>query len=315
MRYPTPPIAPLDLWWQTNWTSNAATLNVTYNQLPNPRPSNQTQNINYTYNPIGVLINKTETTNIQSQDTYGKLANTTTIGVGYSMSAPFYLDPYPPAAYGSLVYPASSSFEQSQFFRNFTSTATYTNYTTENPYPLGTYNEDFFGHITTSAGGITFTGNVTAPLTWLNGNQAFGNRTEKTSYFLNGKSYAETTLTTTWNSISINGADRLMNERDVAETFFADGSQRTSEIIIAYQRDVYGAITGISGAGTVVGVDVIEGLSVNYAGTINVTYVFNQHWAWIKTGYYETRTAASGLLKRVPFEVLFIDDPLMRPLF
>ena len=56
--------------------------------------------------------------------------------------------------------------------------------------------------------------------------------------------------------------------------------------------------------------------SVNYAGTINVTYVRNQAGGWIKTGYYEARTAASGLtLKRVPFEVLFIDDPLMRPLF
>jgi hypothetical protein len=282
--------------------------------VPNPRPSNQTQNITYIYNNIGVLINKTAITNIQSEDICGKLANITTIGVGYSMSAPFYLSPYPPAAYGSLVYSASSSFEQSQFFRNFTSTVKYDNYTPGILYPMGTYNEDFFGQIPTSAGEITFTGNVTAPLTWLKYDQAFGNRTEKTSYFLNGKSYAETTLTTTWITLLINGAYRLMNESDVTETFFADGSQRSSQITVLYQRDENGTITGISGTGTVLGMDQIRGQSVDYTGVITIPYLQNQG-GWIKTGYYETRTAAAGLLTRVPFEVLFIDDPLMRPPF
>ena len=151
---------------------------------------------------------RTRITNYRLEDIYGRLTNTTTREISYSPSGSFYLDPNPPAANGSLVYPSYSSFEQSQFFRNFTSSAKYTNYTTENPYPHGTYNEDFFGHITTSAGEITFSGNVTAPLIWLGSNQAFANRTEKTSYFLNGKPYAETTLTTTWISIIINGAYR-----------------------------------------------------------------------------------------------------------
>jgi hypothetical protein len=257
---------------------------------------------------------RTLTTNTQNEDTYGKLANTTTRAISYSSSGSFYLSPNPPAANGSLVYPSSSSFEQSQFFRNFTSTVTYDNYTPGYTPTNGTYNEEFLGHIATSAGEITFSGNVTAPLTWAF-DQAFVNRTEKTSYFLNGKPYAETSLTTTWESNYINGAYRTMRENDITETFFADGSQRTSQITILYQRDENGTITGKSGTGTILGTDSIGGQSVNYTGTINIAYVRNQAGAWLKTGYYENRTAALGLLKREPFEVLFIEDSQMRPLF
>ena len=310
---PTPTIAPVDLWWQTNWSNNNATLNIIYNQIEDlPQPT-QTNHVHTEYLPNGAFYYRTITTSYQGEDSYGRLTNTTKTTISYSPSGTFYLSPNPPTAYGSLLYPASSSIEQSQFARNFTSITTYNNYSPPNTPGEGTYKEEFSGHITTSVGEITFVGNVTAPLTW-DINQAFVNRTEKTSYSLNGKPYAETTLTTTWESSYINGAYRITRENDVTETYFADGDYRKSQITTSYQRDENGTITGKSSTGTVSGIDQIGTQSINYTGAINITFSSNQAGAWIKTSYHENRTAVSRL-QRVPFEALFIEDPQLNPMF
>ncbi len=173
----------------------------------------------------------------------------------------------------------------------------------------------FFGRITTSAGEITFLGNATAPLTFRDGKQAFVSRTEKTSYFLDGRPYVETSLTIIGESSEILGEYRLMKETDKTDTFFADGSQRTSQITIVYQRDEHATCTGKSGSGTVFGTDLVEGRLVSYDGTIGLNYIFGLGGIWHKAAYYENRAAASRLIERVPFEVMFIDDPLMRSIF
>ncbi len=51
---------PLDLWWQTNWASNGAAFNVTYNKVPNPQPLVESLSSKSIRNDYGGLINNTE---------------------------------------------------------------------------------------------------------------------------------------------------------------------------------------------------------------------------------------------------------------
>ena len=113
---------PLDLWWQTNWASNGAAFNVTYNKVPNPQPLVESLSSKSIRNDYGGLINNTETKERRFGDTYGKLSDIIIISNSFSSGSLPFLTPNPPAAWGSLVYPASSSFEQSKFSRNFTQT-------------------------------------------------------------------------------------------------------------------------------------------------------------------------------------------------
>ena len=278
--------------------------------MSNPSARESSTHASYSRNLIGVLLNSSVTITAGTQDLYGRQNNSTQINISYP-GTPFYLTPYPPAAFGSLIYPKNSSFEQSQYARNFTSKVNYENYTQGTTPIKGTYNEEFLGHISISAGEITFFGNVTASLTWGRGDQGLANATEKTSYLLNGKPYAQTSAKSSYVSTLINGVYLLSNETVETETFFADGSHRTSQITILYQRDDHGTQTGKSGVGTVWGTDVIGERSVDYTGSIALSYI-NPYGVYIKSGYYETRNATSELLTRVPFEVLFIDDSGMR---
>lgn len=307
----SPTIILLDLWWNTNWASDGSTLNVTYNQVsPTSPPITQiVENKSYGH---GVLINSTVITIEQINDHYGRQINTTTTTISFH-STTFFLSPNGLASYGSLFYPNTSSFEQSQFARNFTSTVNYENYTAGSTPNNGSYNEEFSGHIATSAGEITFFGNATASLALLGGVQSYTSYLVKTSYFLNGEPYAETSVTSSYKSSYIVTEYRLIEETVETKTFFADGSQRTSNIVISYTyNETGGFCTGKSGSGTVWGTDLVGGKIVNYNGSISLAFGgFNS--AGQKTGYYENRNTTVGLLKRVPFEVFFIDDSFMRP--
>jgi hypothetical protein len=311
---PTPmPTLPLDLWWATNWTNGGSTLNIIYNEASNSTPK-QTITIENNYDPFGTLVNRTVTTKDQSIDTYGKQANTTKTLIGFFPSAStLFLSPNSLAAWGSTVYPATATFGQSQFARNFTSTVNYENYTQGTTPGNGTYKEEFFGHFATSMGEITFVGNATAPLSFRLSDQVWSNRVEKTSYLLNGKPYAETSVATSVESSYISGGYRLMKESIETVTSFADGSQRTSQITILYQRNQNGVCSGKNGSGTIWGSYIIDGRSLNYTGSIILSYRFNERSGWEKASYSETKTVNSGLLVCVPFEVLFIDDPGIRP--
>jgi ABC-type transport system involved in cytochrome bd biosynthesis fused ATPase/permease subunit len=101
-----------------------------------------------------------------------------------------------------------------------------------------------------------------------------------------------------------------VSENHVTKTTYANGSQRNSDITILWQREQNGIISGKSGSGVVTGSELINGKLINYTGSITVDYSFDSNlWGgWYKSGYNESRVAESLLPKRLPFEVIFIDD-------
>lgn len=98
-------------------------------------------------------------------------------------------------------------------------------------------------------------------------------------------------------------------------TTYADGSKRESELIISWLRNERGVISGMNGRGKVTGSDVINGKNVDYTGSIIVNYGFEKRIGWYKIGYNEKISGSGRLLKRLPFEVIYISDIYLRPVF
>lgn len=215
---------------------------------------------------------------------------------------------------GSIIYPMGASLEKSLFSRRF-------NVTINNEYDgngnlIGAYGkEEFSGHISTQTEKITYSGYATGNFTEKDGQVVWTGRTETTNYYHNGKHYAETIITVIPSSEYLGGKWVKTREDQKIVTTYADGNKRESKLVIILQRDEYGIMTGMNGKGVVEGSDVVNGGNVDYTGSIIVNYGFENRIGWYKIGYNEKISGNGRLLKRLPFEVIYVGDIYLRPVF
>ena len=297
-------------WWLQSWSEDGKDLNITYNRGTN------TMSIRIidsdSYNPFGIQTNREEVKQNVGEDIYGRDLNTTiampSTWRGGSVK-PEYI-----VGNGTIIYPVGANLEQSLFSRRFN--VKINNEYDENGNLVGAYGkEEFSGHILTQTEKITYSGYATGNFTEKDGQPVWTNRIEKTNYYQNDKFYAKTVTTVLPSSEYLGGRWVKTREDQKTVTIYADGSNRESDLIIIFQRNESGIMSGITGNGIVKGSDVTAGKNVNYSGSININYGFESKIGWYKTGYNEKISGSGRLLKRLPFEAILISDIYFRPVF
>jgi hypothetical protein len=302
-------LTPLEAWWTTEWSKDGAEANVDYVQGGNTLTATNT--VEKFYNPYGAEVEGSEVIQRTGEDIYGRKQNMT---IGVLSGWHGTVKPNSVIANGTFTCPAGAESEQAWFALNLEVTVN-CEYNDRGQLVGGSGNEEFFGHILTSSGKIAFRGNVTATFEPMYGEITWTNRTEKTEYYYDDKPYAETVTATIPQSELIGGELVIVQETVRTTTTFADGSHRESEIVISWQRNNYGVSTGKSAGGTVTGTEIINGNQVNYSGSIDLDYGFDSRIGWHKIGYTERRSSNTRLPERLPFELMFVDDPYLRPVF
>ena len=306
---PVPDIEKLTLlgWWRPSWSEDGAELDVRYTK--GNGTLTQVSHTEDWYDPYGV-VGKRKIINVEGEDIYGRVHNETSIilyqWIGGSVK------PVSAVAQGTFTYPAGTVFEQNGFARSLEITQSY-EYDSNGRLKGSSSNEEFYGHISTTAGIITYSGSATASITVRDGQPVMTESTETTNYYYNGKYYAETLVVNTFQYEYLGGKWTNVRVTVKTTTNYADGSERESVIVILWQRQEGGVTTGKSGSGTITGTEVMNGKTVSYTGSVTLDYVFDvdesgEGIGWYKSGYSETMSAEAELPKRLPFEVIFIDD-------
>lgn len=297
---------PTSGWWVAVWTEDGADLSVQYTR--GTGKLSEYIRVHKGYSPVGVPVEGSETTGLRGEDIYGRELDIETAKLsGWHAQ----LKPDSVVASGIIVYPPTTKSEQSSFTRTLKVTVHY-EYDNQGRLTGGTGSEEFVGII---PGGIAYSGTATGTFAARHGDLVWTERVEKTSYYVGDAPYAEAVTVITPESQYLGGEERVVRETVKTTTAYADGGRRESEIVILWQRDEHGVCTGKSGSGVVSGTEIIDGQSVDYAGSITIDYGFDSHIGWYKTGYGEKRSAEAQLPKRLPLEVIFIDDPYLRPVF
>ena len=290
-------------WWEAQWSEDGRSINIKYTKGNNTL--SETTITTNTYNKYGMLVGKYEETTAIGEDIYGREQNLIYkkpyVFTGGSVKL------YQIVRAGTIIYPAGMQFEQGQYSRSINSTTTY-QYDSGGSLTGGSYSENFSGQISFPTGKFTYLGDVTATPETKDGQLFFKQQVETTDYYDGNKFYAETERIINGSLQYLGGKWVTVSENHVTKTTYANGSQRNSNITILWQRDQNGVTSGKSGSGVVTGSESIYGKLINYTGSITVDYSFDSKLGWYKSGYYESRVAESLLPKRLPFEVIFIDD-------
>ena len=298
---------PLPAWWTPEWSQDGTTLKVRY--TAGKDRLSESIRVRRSLSPSGVQIAGQEATHRAGIDVYGREQDVT---IGMLSGLLGRLKPDSLVAQGTFTYPAEAGPADALFTRILTVTIS-CDYNEKGQLQSGSGHERVSGQIATTAGQIPYSGNATGGLTVRNGQFIWTERSEETRY--GDGAYAKTVAVITGQTEYLGGQWRQVSETTRTSTTYADGSQRESEIVILWQRNEHGVVTGKSGSGTVSGTEVVGGRPVEYSGWITVDYAFDSRRGWYKAGYSETRSANGGLPKRLPFEVLFVDDPYLRPVF
>jgi hypothetical protein len=300
----------LSCWWVPTWSEDGTSLNISYTR--GRGTLSEDIHVGKSYDQFGIQVEGNEVTERKGEDIYGREQNMTIAipSAHYGGS----VKPESVVASGTITYPAAAGIAQSWFARTIKVTVSYQY--DNGVLKGGSGNEEFSGHISASAGDITYSGGATANFTVKDGQLLWAERVEKTSYFFKDRLYAETVTSVTPLAEYLGGRWITTSETYKTATTYADGSRRESEIVILSQHNEGGVSTGKSGSGVVTGTEVINGKSVEYNGSITISYGFiPQRWGWIKVSYSEKRSAETKLPERLPFEVISIDDDALRPVF
>jgi len=291
-------LGPLPAWWVPTWSEDGVDLSVEYTQ--GTGKLSESIHVGTSYDSFGVPVEGSEVTVRKGEDIYGRELDMT---IGTLSGWHAQLKPDSVVASGTATHPAG-------FARTLRVTVHYEY--NESQLRGGSGNEEFSVRI---PGGITYSGSATGTFTAQYGQLVWTERVENTSYYLGDKPYAETVIVTTPESDYLGGRLVVVQQSVKTTTTYADGSRRESDIVISWQRDENGVCSGKSGSGVVTGTEVVNGTPVDYTGSVTLDYGFDSHIGWYKTGYSEARSAETELPKRLPFEVIFIDDPYLRPVF
>lgn len=305
----SPTLRLLNAWWLPKWSDDGENLNLMYTQGKGTM-SETTQNVRK-YNNFGVQYGGEVVTHRKGEDIYGREQDMT---IRTPLSWHGSVMPDSVAASGTITYPTEVGVEQSWFTRSFNVTVIY-EYNDKGEFKGGSGKESFSGHILTTAGEITYSGSATGTFTALYGKLHWTNRIEETKYNAGDKPYAETVTEIIPESQMLGGSLLTIRERAKTTTTYADGSRRESDVVILWPRNENGVLTGKSGSGVVTGTEIINGKPISYTGSVTIDYGFASREGWHKVGYNEKRFADTGLPNRLPFEVIFIDDSYMRPVF
>lgn len=297
-------------WWSPKWSEDGKDLNVTYNRGRNTMSISI--RVSNSYNPFGVQTNGGEVKENVGEDVYGRELNITVATPSTWRGGPVKPDYI--IGNGSIIYPVGANLEQSLFSRRFN--VTINNEYDENGNLIGAYGkEEFSGHISTQTEKITYSGYAIGNFTEKDGQVVWTERIEKTNYYHNDKPYAETVTTVIPSSEYLGGKWVKTREDQKTVTTYADGSKRESELIIILRRNEYGVMAGMNGKGIVTGSDVINGKNINYSGSIVINYGLKSNIGWYKIVYNEKISGSGRLLKRLPFEAIYISDIYLRPVF
>jgi hypothetical protein len=301
-------------WWLPTWSEDDTNLNVDYTSRKSTLID--VTHVENFYNPFGVKIGEILVIKRNGEDFYGRGQNVT---VGTLLT--FHnggVKPDSVVPNGTIIYPVRSALEGGSailitYERSFNMTI---NYEYDEGYlKNGSGNEEFSGHISTSPGNITYSGNVTVSFKEMDGQIVWTEYIEKTIYSYENRPYAETVTVTTPQYEYLGGKWLTVREKYKTTTIYTDGNMRKSEIGIIWQRTEYGTTSAKNGSGIVNGSEVINGETVDYTGSIAIDYGLDSRMGWYKTGYNEKIFANAGLPKRLPFEVVFVDDLYLRPVF
>ncbi len=182
----------------------------------------------------------------------------------------------------------------------------------------GSGHEEILGHVTTSRGRIFYSGTATGAFMVKDGQLLCTQRIEQTGYFSDSEPYAEVQIVSTPEFQYLGGSWVIASDTQNITTTYADGSQRESEITIVWERNANGIPTHKNGSGVATGTEIVNGKEVHYTASTNIDYGFHtsylHSYGWIKAGYSEQRSAESPLPKRLPFEIISVDDPDFGPL-
>jgi hypothetical protein len=216
---------------------------------------------------------------------------------------------------GTLLYPQGSEIDEGLFARRISVSVVF-NYDENGKLKGGSGKEEFSGRVKTSDGVLQYQGDGTGTFIVQDGQLAWTQRTEITTYTYNDKPYAQTVTVITPESEYLGGRWVTVREVYLTETTYENGSQRQSEIQVITERNQFGTITGKSGNGTVTGTELVNGSFVDYTGHITLEYMFDSgRYGWMKASYHEQRSATLTLPEWLPFEVITIDDSDFRPIF
>lgn len=291
-------------WWETQWSDDGTSININY--MKGNNTLSKTTTATNDYNQYGLVVGRYEKTTAIGEDIYGREQNLIT-EIPYEWHGGG-VKPDSTVRTGTFVYPAEMKSEQSQYFRSINSTIIF-QYDSNGYLTGGSGSENFLGQISSPTDKITYSGNATAIPEIRDGQLLFKQQVETTDYYYRDKLYASTERIISGNSQYLGGEWVTVSENHVTKITYANGSQRNSDITILWQRNQDNGVTsGKSGSGVVTGSEIINGNPVNYTGSITVYYSFDSKIGWYKSGYYESRIARSSLPKRLPFEVIFIDD-------
>jgi len=307
----SPVLRPLpDCWWESEWSGDGTRLSVSYARGANRL--SLTESVGRSYDPFGAEIEGSKVSRREGVDIYGREQNVT-IGTPLVRRGA-RIKPESLAAGGRFTFPPGAALEDTLFVRDFRVAIVY-EYDEHGRLESGSGKEEFSGHILTSSGKIDYSGEATATFTSEAGQLLWTKRLEETTYYAGDELYAKTVSVITPQSEYLGGRFVTVRESVETTTTCADGAERRSAISIVWDRNEHGVTTGKSGGGTVSGTDLVRGRSVDYEGSITIDYGFDSQIGWYKTGYGEARTAKADLPKHLPFEVIFIDDPYLSPVF
>lgn len=297
-------------WWKPDWSENSSELNVEYAQGKNTLL--KVIHVGNSLDAFGVQIDSNETTHIEGGDIYGREQNVT-IGTA-AMFQGISVKPESIMADGMFIYPSGQGFDNSLFAHNFKVMVSY-KYNNKGQLESGSGSEEISGHLSIPEEKILYSGNASGTFTIEHGQLAWKARTEKISYYYKDKLYAETVTAVTPQSEYLGGKLSLLKETIKTTTTYADGGKRESQITVLYQRNENGILESKTATGIVTEDNLINGKLINYSGTVNLKYSFDEEIGWYKAGYNEKSTDNTKLLKTLPFEIIFIDDLYLRPVF
>lgn len=311
--YPINPVNPMALWWAETWSEDGREFEAKYTWGVGSGSYTGNSTMTFDFDPAGVILKRTTVEHLVGEDDYGRGIDLTTTEVHVRREGSLKWDSL--SATGTSDYQTTAGGAQVLFTRTFTSATTNLEFYVGGLVKSGRVDEEFSGRISSSTGEIAYSGNASSPFTFVDGDIAYGERTETTSFYNNGEPYADMVMVIRPESQLINNAWRLVSDNITTETVYADGSQRGSETLTLYTRDSYGRLSSKSESGTVTGTEIIRGETTAYQGSIVVTYILASDGACDKRYYNETRSAQTALPKRLPLEVIFAHDWVMRLLY
>lgn len=158
-------------------------------------------------------------------------------------------------------------------------------------------------------GNLTFSGTGVMPIFNVNGHKLENNGIKTINYYVNGKLFATSNITTVFKYQYISGDYQTVKMTDTFNTLYTNGNTRSSIITQLYSRNSKGTETGMVTTGTSKGTEKINNKTVSYTGKITISTRHDPkdylNEGYVTGTYKEVRTSSSPILnKEIPLEAV-----------